>query len=76
MMAELYGKATGACKGKGGSMHIADVSKGMLGANGIVGGGGPLARGAVLTAKLSGASQVTVCFYRDGAPSRGQSMNR
>lgn len=78
MMAELYGKATGACKGKGGSMHIADVSKGMLGANGIVGGGGPLACGAGLTAKLSGASQVTVCFYGDGAAEQGtihESMN-
>src|SRR5258706_8816506 len=59
MMAEIYGKATGACKGKGGSMHIADVSKGMLGANGIVGGGPPLARGAGLTAKVKGTDQVT-----------------
>ena len=49
MMAEIYGKATGLCKGKGGSMHIADVGKGMLGANGIVGGGPPLACGAGLT---------------------------
>lgn len=71
MMAELYGKAPGACKGKGGSMHIADVSKGMLGANGIVGGGGPLACGSGLTAKILGTSQVTVCFFGDGAAEQG-----
>ena len=52
MMAELFGRATGLCKGKGGSMHIADVDRGMLGANGIVGAGIPLATGAALTAKL------------------------
>ncbi len=78
MMAELYGKATGACKGKGGSMHIADVDKGMLGANGIVGGGGPLACGSGLTAKVLGTDQVTVCFYGDGAAEQGtmhESMN-
>lgn len=71
MMAELYGKETGACKGKGGSMHIADVSKGMLGANGIVGGGGPLACGSALTAKILGTQQVTVCFFGDGAAEQG-----
>ncbi len=71
MMAEIYGKATGACKGKGGSMHIADVDKGMLGANGIVGGGPPLACGAGLTAKLKGTDQVTVCFFGDGASNQG-----
>src|SRR5256885_3504203 len=54
MMAELYGRAGGSCKGKGGSMHIADVGRGMLGANGIVGGGPPLAAGAGLTAKVLG----------------------
>src|SRR6266508_3717950 len=54
MMAELFGRVDGSCKGKGGSMHIADVSKGMLGANGIVGGGPPLACGAGLTAKRKG----------------------
>ncbi|MER3457606.1 MAG: pyruvate dehydrogenase (acetyl-transferring) E1 component subunit alpha, partial [Chloroflexota bacterium] len=78
MMAELYGRATGACKGKGGSMHIADVDKGMLGANGIVGGGGPLACGSGLTAKVLGTDQVTVCFYGDGAAEQGtmhESMN-
>jgi TPP-dependent pyruvate/acetoin dehydrogenase alpha subunit len=74
MMAEIYGKATGACKGKGGSMHIADVSKGMLGANGIVGGGPPLACGAGLTAKVKGTSQVTVCFFGDGASNQGTTL--
>ncbi|MCB0171038.1 MAG: thiamine pyrophosphate-dependent dehydrogenase E1 component subunit alpha [Anaerolineae bacterium] len=74
MMAEIHGKATGACKGKGGSMHIADVNKGMLGANGIVGGGPPLACGAGLTAKLKGTDQVTVCFFGDGASNQGTTM--
>lgn len=71
MMAELYGKATGLCKGKGGSMHIADLEKGMLGANGIVGGGFPLACGAALTAKLKGTNAVSVCFFGDGANNQG-----
>lgn len=71
MMAEVYGKATGACKGKGGSMHIADVEKGMLGANGIVGAGGPLACGSGLMAKTLGTDQVTVCFFGDGAAEQG-----
>lgn len=71
MMAELYGKATGSCKGKGGSMHIADVDKGMLGANGIVGGGGPLACGSGLMARVKGTTQVTVCFFGDGAAEQG-----
>lgn len=78
MMAELYGKATGSCKGKGGSMHIADVEKGMLGANGIVGAGGPLACGSALMAKVKGTDQVTVCFFGDGAAEQGtmhESMN-
>jgi len=78
MMAELYGKATGSCNGKGGSMHIADVTKGMLGANGIVGAGGPLACGAGLTAKVKGTDQVTICFFGDGASEQGtmhESMN-
>jgi pyruvate dehydrogenase E1 component alpha subunit len=74
MMAEIYGKATGACKGKGGSMHIADVSKGMLGANGIVGGGPPLACGAGLTAKVKGTNQVTICFFGDGASNQGTTL--
>jgi acetoin:2,6-dichlorophenolindophenol oxidoreductase subunit alpha len=71
MMAEIFGKATGLCKGKGGSMHIADVSKGMLGANGIVGGGPPLACGAALTAKTLGRDDVCVCFFGDGAAEQG-----
>lgn len=78
MMAELYGRATGSCKGKGGSMHIADVDKGMLGANGIVGAGGPLACGPGLMAKVKGTDQVTVCFFGDGAAEQGtmhESMN-
>ena len=78
MVAEMLGKATGACKGKGGSMRIADVTKGMLGANGIVGAGGPLACGSGLTAKIQGTDQVTICFFGDGASEQGtmhESMN-
>lgn len=71
MMAEIYGKATGLCKGKGGSMHIADFDKGMLGANGIVGGGFPLACGAALTAKYKKTDNVSVCFFGDGANNHG-----
>ena len=71
MMAELFGKATGTCKGKGGSMHIADMDKGMLGANGIVGGGPPLACGSGLTAKINTTDQVTICFFGDGASEQG-----
>ena len=71
MMAELYGRAGGSCKGKGGSMHIADVGRGMLGANGIVGGGPPLAAGAGLTARVLGTGGVAVCFFGDGAAEQG-----
>jgi pyruvate dehydrogenase E1 component alpha subunit len=71
MMAELYGRATGICKGKGGSMHIADFSKGMLGANGIVAGGTPIAIGAALSAQMRGSGQVAVCFFGDGATNEG-----
>ncbi len=71
MMAEIYGKVTGLCKGKGGSMHIADLDKGMLGANGIVGGGFPLACGSALTAKLKKTNAVSVCFFGDGANNQG-----
>jgi len=71
MMAELYGKETGYCKGKGGSMHIADPDKGMLGANGIVGGGLPIATGAGLSIKLRNSNQVVVCFFGDGASNQG-----
>jgi len=72
MMAELFGRATGVCKGKGGSMHIADVDKGMLGANGIVGAGIPLTTGAALTAKLKKTGGVAVGFFGDGASNQGQ----
>ena len=72
MMAELFGRAMGVCKGKGGSMHIADVDCGMLGANGIVGAGIPLATGAALTAKLKKTENVAVCFFGDGATNQGQ----
>ncbi|MGB9774983.1 MAG: pyruvate dehydrogenase (acetyl-transferring) E1 component subunit alpha [Anaerolineae bacterium] len=71
MMAELFGKRTGYCKGKGGSMHIADVDLGILGANGIVGGGPPIATGAALAAKYKGTDQVAVCFLGDGASNQG-----
>ena len=71
MMAELYGKETGYCKGKGGSMHIADTGLGILGANGIVGGGITIAGGAAITAQMRGTGQVVVCFLGDGASNRG-----
>lgn len=71
MMAELFGKATGYCKGKGGSMHIADLDKGNLGANGIVGGGIPLAVGAALTSKMKQKGYVVLCFFGDGATNEG-----
>ncbi len=78
MMAELLGKATGTNKGKGGTMHIADVNKGMLGANSVVGSSIPVATGAALSAKVRGTKQVTVSFFGDGASSQGtlhESMN-
>ncbi|NMH96129.1 thiamine pyrophosphate-dependent dehydrogenase E1 component subunit alpha [Pseudonocardia acidicola] len=78
MMAEIYGKSTGSCRGKGGSMHIADLSKGMLGANGIVGGGPPLICGRALAAKQLGTGGVAVAFFGDGASNQGttlESMN-
>ena len=71
MMAEIYGRRTGYCKGKGGSMHIADFSLGILGANGIVGGGIPIATGSALAAKLSKKDDVTACFFGDGAANEG-----
>jgi len=71
MMAEIFGKSTGYCKGKGGSMHIADFDLGILGANGIVGGGGPLATGAALAAKYKKTDDVTICFFGDGASNQG-----
>ncbi len=71
MMAELFGRATGVCKGKGGSMHIADLDRGMLGANGIVGAGIPLAVGAGLTAATKKTGAVSVTFFGDGASNQG-----
>jgi pyruvate dehydrogenase E1 component alpha subunit len=71
MMAELFGKRTGYCKGKGGSMHIASLSLGMLGAMGIVGSGGPIANGAALAAKMRNSGQVVLCFFGDGASNTG-----
>lgn len=71
MMAELFGKATGYCKGKGGSMHIADVDLGILGANGIVGAGLPIATGAAFACKYKKTDSVAVCFFGDGASNRG-----
>lgn len=71
MMKEIYGRSDGLCKGKGGSMHIADVSVGMLGANGIVGAGAPLAVGAGVAAKMDDAGQVSVAFSGDGACNQG-----
>jgi TPP-dependent pyruvate/acetoin dehydrogenase alpha subunit len=72
MIAELFGRATGTNRGKGGSMHIADVDRGMLGANGIVGGGIPLVTGAALTAQVKGTKRVAVGFFGDGATNQGQ----
>jgi pyruvate dehydrogenase E1 component alpha subunit len=78
MFAELLGKAPGYCRGKGGSMHIADQETGNLGANAIVAGSGALATGAALSSKMRGSDQVTVCFFGDGALGQGvlyESMN-
>jgi pyruvate dehydrogenase E1 component alpha subunit len=72
MMAELFGRVDGYCKGKGGSMHIADFSIGMLGANGIVAGGMPIACGAALAAQLEESDDVAVCFFGDGATGEGE----
>jgi len=71
MMCEIFGKEEGLCHGKGGSMHIADLSTGMLGANGIVGGGPPLVCGVGLSAKIRGTSQVGVAFTGDGGANQG-----
>lgn len=71
MVAELFGKKTGYCKGKGGSMHIADFSIGFLGANGVVAGGLPIITGAGLSIKMRKTDQVAVCFFGDGASNRG-----
>jgi pyruvate dehydrogenase E1 component alpha subunit len=71
MFAELYGKATGYCKGKGGSMHISNMELGILGANGIVGGGPPIAMGAGFANKFKGNDRVSVTFFGDGASNEG-----
>jgi TPP-dependent pyruvate/acetoin dehydrogenase alpha subunit len=71
LMAELCGRVTGYCQGKGGSMHAADLSLGILGANGIVGGGFGIATGAALSAKKRRSGQVTICFFGDGAANQG-----
>jgi len=71
MIAELFARSTGYCKGKGGSMHIADMTRGMLGANGVVGAGISLATGAALAAKVRGTDQVSVSFFGDGASNQG-----
>lgn len=70
-MAELFGKATGYCKGKGGSMHIVDVSLGILGANGIVGAGIPIATGSALASKIKGTDEVTLCFFGESGANTG-----
>jgi pyruvate dehydrogenase E1 component alpha subunit len=74
MMKEIYGRQGGLCGGKGGSMHIADLSKGMLGANGIVGGGPPLICGAALSAKVNKTGGVAVAFLGDGASNQGTTL--
>ena len=71
MMAELFGKQAGYCRGRGGSMHIADVEGGNLGANGVVGGGNPMAVGVGIGLKMKGQNQVAICFFGDGAIANG-----
>ena len=71
LMAELYGRVDGACRGRGGSMHVADFSLGMLGANGVVGGGFGIASGAALSARYRGTDKVAVCFFGDGGVNKG-----
>ncbi len=74
LMAEIYGRSTGICKGYGGSMHVADFGKGIMGANGIVGGGIALMTGAAFAAQLDGRGGVAVCFFGDGAANQGVLM--
>jgi acetoin:2,6-dichlorophenolindophenol oxidoreductase subunit alpha len=74
MFAEIWGKREGICRGMGGSMHVADISKGMLGANGIVGAGLAIATGAALGASVDGDGKVAVCFFGDGAANQGVLM--
>ena len=78
LMAEIYGKIDGICKGRGGSMHVADFSKNMLGANGIVGAGPPLALGVALASKMRNEGKIVLSFFGDGAANQGmlhESMN-
>src|SRR5881409_2956678 len=78
MFAELLGKVDGYCRGKGGSMHVADQERGNLGANAIVGGSAGIATGAAMSAKMRGSDQVAVCFFGEGALGQGllyESMN-
>lgn len=77
LMAEIYGKEGGICKGRGGSMHVADFSKNMLGANGIVGAGPPLALGVALASKMRNEGKVVLTFFGDGAANQmlHESMN-
>jgi pyruvate dehydrogenase E1 component alpha subunit len=74
MFAEIWGKRDGICRGMGGSMHVTDISKGMLGANGIVGAGLAIATGAALGAQLDGDGKVAICFFGDGAANQGVLM--
>ncbi len=74
MMFEIFGKDDGLCRGKGGSMHIADLDRGMLGANGIVGGGPPLVCGAALSSKVRGTDKVAVSFTGDGGANQGTTL--
>jgi pyruvate dehydrogenase E1 component alpha subunit len=74
MMAEIWAKREGICRGMGGSMHVADISKGILGANGIVGAGLSIATGAAFGAKLDGDGKVAACFFGDGASNQGVLM--
>lgn len=71
MMAELFGRETGYCRGRGGSMHIADIELGILGANGIVGGGMPISVGSGISSKIKHKNNVTICFFGDGAANNG-----
>jgi pyruvate dehydrogenase E1 component alpha subunit len=78
LMAEIFGRATGVCKGKGGSMHLADFSVGSLGESGVVGSAIPIATGAAFSAKVRGTDQVALCFFGDGGANQGslhESMN-
>ena len=74
MLAEVYARETGICKGMGGSMHVADFSRGIIGANGIVGGGLAISAGAAFAAQLDGKGRVAVCFFGDGAANQGVFM--